>query len=391
MRLTVGWLLLAGSTAVLDRAAAQGKGPVNPFGPAPEPEPDPGAAQPSNPFGPPPPPAAAVVPGCEPNPCRNGGRCTAAGPPAGGGHRRLQGPSIVCVCDAAWNGFYCNRPYVAPEPAPLPAGKAPEPEPEPAPGAWAPPSGWGMVPEPEPVAPMACPAGQFADRHRGGCVDCPAGKYLETPGSDSRSDCIDCMAGKYSAAAGSDSTFDCIDCMAGKFVGVPGSDEEADCLACPAGSDAPTPGSSQCTRAAAPPPPALPTPIDTSGVFMSGEVTATVHQDWHSFDAVKGQTYQLETEMCTGRGCLEDTVMELIDRDQSTLLIENDDDERVTDRLDSFIEWTCPASGTYFVVVSAYLSQSAGTEHHQAMTSTACFPGMSLTDCFCMQARSRSR
>ena len=96
-------------------------------------------------------------------------------------------------------------------------------------------------------------------------------------------------------------------------------------------------------------------------MFVPGEVTAAVHQDWYSFDAVKGQTYQLETEMCTDRGCLEDTVMELIDRDQSTLLIENDDDERVTDRLDSFIEWTCPASGTYFVMVSAYLAQSTGT------------------------------
>ena len=95
------------------------------------------------------------------------------------------------------------------------------------------------------------------------------------------------------------------------------------------------------------------TPIATDGnwVVPDGEVTSDVDEVWYSFQAVEGQTYQLESE----RGSLPDTVLRLIDVDQATVLIENDDDERVTGRLDSWIEWTCPASGTYYASVSAYM------------------------------------
>ena len=40
--------------------------------------------------------------------------------------------------------------------------------------------------------------------------------------------------------------------------------------------------------------------------------------------------------------------------DQQTTIAENDDDERATGQLDSYIEWTCPATGTYFINVYGY-------------------------------------
>jgi len=59
-------------------------------------------------------------------------------------------------------------------------------------------------------------------------------------------------------------------------------------------------------------------------------------------------------------GTLTDTVMALIDTDQQTTIAENDDDERATGQLDSYIEWTCPASGVYKVLVRAYSTTETG-------------------------------
>lgn len=71
---------------------------------------------------------------------------------------------------------------------------------------------------------------------------------------------------------------------------------------------------------------------------------------WFTFNAQQGSSYQLDTEAMA----LQDTVMDLVDVDQRTTIVENDDDTRVTGRLDSFIEWTCPASGTYYINIKGY-------------------------------------
>ena len=77
------------------------------------------------------------------------------------------------------------------------------------------------------------------------------------------------------------------------------------------------------------------------------------------FTARQGQHYEIETEMCTETDCLTDTVMQLIDTDGTTVLEENDDDA-ATGNFDSFIEWTCPASGEYTVMVRAFQASDEG-------------------------------
>jgi hypothetical protein len=52
--------------------------------------------------------------------------------------------------------------------------------------------------------------------------------------------------------------------------------------------------------------------------------------------------------------------MELLETDQTTSIAENDDDERETGRLDSYIEWTCPATGTYYVRITGVSSVMFG-------------------------------
>jgi hypothetical protein len=78
-------------------------------------------------------------------------------------------------------------------------------------------------------------------------------------------------------------------------------------------------------------------------------------EEFYTLSAVAGGTYLLETDALT----LSDTVMVLFDRDAVTELVENDDDTR-TGQLDSFIEWTCPATGDYPVMVRAF-GEGTGT------------------------------
>jgi hypothetical protein len=125
-------------------------------------------------------------------------------------------------------------------------------------------------------------------------------------------------------------------------------------------------------------------------VFVPGAIE-TVEQEagiMFAFTAEEGETYQLDTElgefkeiflfdaariksqrvlsvslavalytlltMKLASGTLGDTTMKLLEMDGETVIVENDDDERETDRLDSYIEWTCPAAGTYYVEIGAY-------------------------------------
>ena len=72
--------------------------------------------------------------------------------------------------------------------------------------------------------------------------------------------------------------------------------------------------------------------------------------------ATAGASYQIETDLRT----LDDTMVDLVDTDRSSVLVENDDDDRDPNTYASYIEWTCPASGTYYIMVQGYGS-STGT------------------------------
>ena len=92
------------------------------------------------------------------------------------------------------------------------------------------------------------------------------------------------------------------------------------------------------------------------GPAIAGNVAAAGEQEWFSFAATAGASYQIETDLQT----LDDTMVDLIDTDGHSLLVENDDDDRNPNTYASYIEWTCPASGTYYIMVQGYGS-STGT------------------------------
>ena len=92
------------------------------------------------------------------------------------------------------------------------------------------------------------------------------------------------------------------------------------------------------------------------GPATAGNVAAAGEQEWFSFAATAGASYQIETDLQT----LDDTMVDLIDTDGHSLLVENDDDDRNPNTYASYIEWTCPASGTYYIMVQGYGS-STGT------------------------------
>ena len=120
-----------------------------------------------------------------------------------------------------------------------------------------------------------------------------------------------------------------------------------------------------CSSSQPPPPPEEPPPpppgvhsfvtVATDGTTSQGEVT-NADGIWYQFTAEQGKTYELDTEV----GTLLDTVMDLVDLDGLGVLAENDDDERLTGRLDSYIEWTCPTSGQYYANVKGY-GEDTGT------------------------------
>jgi hypothetical protein len=90
--------------------------------------------------------------------------------------------------------------------------------------------------------------------------------------------------------------------------------------------------------------------IETDGTVLQSAVVIPGEAKVFTFHAIAGDTYQLDTDLET----LPDSVMELIDIDATTELVENDDDPRVSDLYDSYIEWTCPLTGDYFVNIHEY-------------------------------------
>ena len=105
-----------------------------------------------------------------------------------------------------------------------------------------------------------CGPGQYQDatgHSETECKNCPAGKRLNSMGSDEITDCRDCAAGQYQDDAGepacefcpegrygptgaADELDDCIGCVAGKFSTTTGAtDGDAVCIDCAAGKYAP--------------------------------------------------------------------------------------------------------------------------------------------------------
>jgi hypothetical protein len=98
--------------------------------------------------------------------------------------------------------------------------------------------------------------------------------------------------------------------------------------------------------------------ITADGTQIDGTIQTGADHEWYQFDAVAAHTYQIETTL----GTMGDTVIDLVDTDRATVIVENDDDVRVGSRtLASYIEWTCPTDGTYYVMVKGYGSGDVGT------------------------------
>ena len=117
---------------------------------------------------------------------------------------------------------------------------------------------------------------------------------------------------------------------------------------------------------------------DTGPVIIDLDVPG--EQAWFVFDAQVGSTYELVTRL---HG-LPDTVMHLYDSDRERQLAENDD---YSTGRDSYLEWTCPATASYYVMVTAYDSTQTGDFEFEVTTQSveggegdACTMGARLTE-----------
>ena len=110
----------------------------------------------------------------------------------------------------------------------------------------------------------------------------------------------------------------------------------------------------------------------TSNVLMAGVVQphnfdALSDEDWMQLQGAQGAYYLISTSEL---GPSADTCLYLYDTDGATLLASNDDHNGT---LASQIEWTAPASGTYYVVVRHWNPNVAGcgTDHTISLSSTS--------------------
>ena len=128
----------------------------------------------------------------------------------------------------------------------------------------------------------------------------------------------------------------------------------------------------------APPPPAPPPPSEViDGVVVTAALVLPTRGSGvetetgvgvpalFRFTALAGHVYTLEVVL----GSLTDSQMELRDSDASTVLAENDDDQRDGgESYASFIEWECTADGTYYVAVRNF---DSGIQTPQTFTLVA--------------------
>ena len=98
----------------------------------------------------------------------------------------------------------------------------------------------------DPILTTLCDPGKY-NKPNFGCIDhtpCPAGRFLETPGTDSYDHfCTKCSAGQYSSGNDTMPT-ECKNCEAGKFVMCTGASK---CEVCPVGQTTESEGSKSCT------------------------------------------------------------------------------------------------------------------------------------------------
>jgi hypothetical protein len=93
------------------------------------------------------------------------------------------------------------------------------------------------------------------------------------------------------------------------------------------------------------------TPIDTNGIAQNHTLYPGGEMDWMKFSAVAGTVYIIETIGAT------DTRLTLYGVDGSTMLARNDDGGA---NLNARIQWTCAASGTYYIMVDGYAPAEMG-------------------------------
>ena len=108
--------------------------------------------------------------------------------------------------------------------------------------------------------------------------------------------------------------------------------------------------------------------IQTDGTPQQGEIERVSEHDWFQFNAAAGTTYAMEVQL----GTLRDSTISLIDTDRETIILENDDSESMA----SFIEWTCPATGSYYILVRGYGRESGTFQVMVADTSRPGYTGL---------------
>ena len=87
------------------------------------------------------------------------------------------------------------------------------------------------------------------------------------------------------------------------------------------------------------------------GVSKAGNIETSGDTDYFSFRAESGRSYRIQTQL----GTLSDTVITLYDSGGSRL---DRNDNISDDNRASRLEWTAPSSGTYYVRVEAYQSNT---------------------------------
>ena len=99
------------------------------------------------------------------------------------------------------------------------------------------------------------------------------------------------------------------------------------------------------------------TPVSATENLVSACIEQPGDMDYFLFSAVEGRTYRLLTSHLSSD---MDTIMFLFDSDGRTILEVDDNSNGETA---SRLQWTCPASGTYFVMI----------RHALALSGTGCY------------------
>jgi len=94
---------------------------------------------------------------------------------------------------------------------------------------------------------------------------------------------------------------------------------------------------------------------------VMGTMDPTGDRDWFKFRAEAGQTIEFDIDSRSD-GSSMDSILTIYDRDGKTILAVNDD----YDSLDSFLSWTAPATGQYYVVVREY-NDNGGPEYYYTL------------------------